>query len=152
MIDKVSMRIKNTSDLPLPRYHSDYAAGFDLMADITEPLTIQPGNRALIPTGIYIEFPIGYELQIRGRSGLANKHGILPANGMGTIDSDYRGEIKVILLNAGQEPFAVRRGDRIAQGVIAKFEQVIWQEVESINETVRNKNGFGSTGKRATKS
>lgn len=145
-MDKVTMRIKNTSDLPLPAYQSKYAAGFDLMADIQEVVIIEPGDRALIPTGIYIEFPAGYELQIRGRSGLAAKHGILPANGMGTIDSDYRGEIKVILLNAGKEAFTVNRGDRVAQGVISRFEQVVWELADEINETVRDSGGFGSTG------
>lgn len=147
MIPFIKMRVKNTSDLPLPAYHSEHAAGFDLMADVPTKMTIEPGDRAVVPTGIYIEFPAGYELQIRGRSGLAANHGILPANGIGTIDSDYRGEIKVILLNAGKEPFVVHRGDRIAQGVISAFEHVVWEPSNEINETVRDQNGFGSTGK-----
>lgn len=149
---KIRMRIKSTSGLPLPSYHSEYAAGFDIQADVDADVLIEPGDRAVIPTGIYIEFPVGYELQIRGRSGLAAKHGILPANGMGTIDSDYRGEIKVILLNAGKEPFIVSRGDRVAQGVIAEYGQVGWQRTDQINETPRGQDGLGSTGTKGAQS
>lgn len=147
-IKKIPMNIKSTSGLPLPAYNSEEAAGFDLLADIHDDIVIKPGERAVIPTGIYIEFPAGYELQIRGRSGLAANHGILPANGIGTIDSDYRGEIKVILLNAGQEPFIVQRGDRVAQGVISKYEQVVWNHVDEINETRRGSGGLGSTDRK----
>lgn len=145
------MNIKSTSGLPLPAYHSEEAAGFDLLADIHNDVVLDPGERAIIPTGIYIEFPIGYELQIRGRSGLAANHGVMLANGMGTIDSDYRGEIKVILLNAGQEPFTVQRGDRVAQGVISRYEQVVWNHVDEISATTRGMGGLGSTGRKGKK-
>ena len=144
------MRVKNTSGLPLPQYQTNGSAGMDLLAAVETEIVIAPGERAIIPTGLYIELPEGYELQIRGRSGLAAKSGIMPANGIGTIDTDYRGEIGVILLNTSKEPFTVRRGDRIAQGVLAQYEQVAWQEVEVVSETARGTGGFGSTGTGAT--
>lgn len=146
----VSVRVKNTSGLPLPQYQTNGSAGMDLLAAVETEVVIAPGERAIIPTGLYIELPEGYELQIRGRSGLAAKSGIMPANGIGTIDTDYRGEIGVILLNTSKEPFTVRRGDRIAQGVLAQYEQVAWQEVEIVSETARGTGGFGSTGTGVT--
>lgn len=131
----------------VPQYATEHAAGMDLSACIDEPVTIAPGERAIIPTGIAIALPSGYEAQVRGRSGLAAKHGILPANGVGTIDSDYRGEIGVITLNSSNEAFTVEPGMRIAQMVIARYETIRWDEVDELDETARGIGGFGSTGK-----
>ncbi|HPP31086.1 MAG TPA: dUTP diphosphatase, partial [Soehngenia sp.] len=130
----------------LPEYKTVGAAGLDLCAFLTEPIKINPLERALIPTGIYMEIPNGYEAQIRGRSGLALNHGITLANGVGTIDSDYRGEIKIILINLGNKPFVVNNGDRIAQMVFTKYERADFIVVDEISETTRGKNGFGHTG------
>ena len=143
---QVSIKVKNTSGLPLPAYQTEHSAGMDLLAAVEQDVTIAPGERAIIPTGLYIELPEGYELQIRGRSGLAAKSGVMPANGVGTIDADYRGEIGVILLNTSKEPFTVQRGDRIAQGIVAQFEHAIWEEASELGETKRGTGGFGSTG------
>ena len=143
---RVNVKVRNTSGLPLPAYQTEHSAGMDLLAAIELDVTLAPGERAVIPTGLYIELPEGYELQIRGRSGLAAKSGIMPANGLGTIDADYRGEIGVILLNTSKEPFTVHRGDRIAQGVVAQFEHVTWEETSELSETERGAGGFGSTG------
>jgi dUTP pyrophosphatase len=145
-MENVTIKVQNTSDLPLPNYQTEYSAGMDLLAAIDADVTIAPSERAIIPTGLHIELPEGYELQIRGRSGLAAKSGIMPANGIGTIDADYRGEIGVILLNTSREPFVVHRGDRIAQGIVAQFEHAVWQEVNEVSETARGAGGFGSTG------
>ncbi len=142
----VNIKVKSTSGLPLPAYQTEHSAGMDLLAAIDTDIILGPGERAIIPTGLYIELPEGYELQIRGRSGLAAKSGIVPANGVGTIDADYRGEIGVILLNTSKEPFTVHRGDRIAQGIVAQFEHVVWEEVRELSETERGTGGFGSTG------
>ncbi len=142
----MSIKVKNTSGLPLPAYQTEHSAGMDLLAAVEQDVTIAPGERAIIPTGLYIELPEGYELQIRGRSGLAAKSGVMPANGVGTIDADYRGEIGVILLNTSKEPFTVQRGDRIAQGIVAQFEHAIWEEASELGETKRGTGGFGSTG------
>lgn len=142
----MKIKIVNKSKHPLPRYQTELSAAVDLMANIDEPVTLKPMERALIPTGIYIALPPGYEAQIRPRSGLALKHGISMVNAPGTIDADYRGEIGVILINLGQEPFTINDGDRIAQMVIAKHEVVEWDEVETLDETKR-KGGFGSTGR-----
>lgn len=142
----IAIKVQNTSDLPLPTYQTEHSAGMDLLAAIDADVTIAPSERAIIPTGLHIELPEGYELQIRGRSGLAAKSGIMPANGVGTIDADYRGEIGVILLNTSQKPFVVHRGDRIAQGVVAQFEHAVWQEVNAVSKTARGAGGFGSTG------
>lgn len=144
----VRIKVKNTGGLPLPSYQTAQSAGMDLLAAVDAPVTIAPGERAIIPTGLYIELPEGYELQIRGRSGLAAKAGIMPANGVGTIDADYRGEVGVILLNTSKESFTIERGDRVAQGVVAQFEQVTWQEVDELSETERGTGGFGSTGQK----
>jgi len=135
--------------LALPTYETEHAAGMDLRAAVAEdaPVTLAPGARALIPTGITMALPAGYEAQIRPRSGLAAKHGITCLNTPGTIDADYRGEVKVILINLGQEPFVIKRGERIAQMVIAPVTQARWEEVAALPDSVRGEGGFGSTGK-----
>lgn len=132
----------------IPHYATSGSAGFDLAACLENPVIVAPGKRAVIPTGLAIALPAGFELQVqvRGRSGMAAKHGILPANGVGTIDSDYRGEIGVILLNTSQENFMVEPGMRIAQGVIARYEVATWQVVDELDETERASGGYGSTG------
>lgn len=131
----------------VPQYATEHAAGMDLSACIDEPVTIAPGERAIIPTGIAIALPPGYEAQIRGRSGLAAKHGIMPANGVGTIDADYRGEIGVITLNTSNETFIIEPGMRLAQMVVARYETVEWGEVDELDATARGDGGYGSTGK-----
>lgn len=139
-------QIPHGKDLPLPEYATAQSAGVDLMAAIEEDIVLNPLERALIPTGIAIALPKGYEAQVRPRSGLALKNGISIVNAPGTIDADYRGEIKVILINLGSEPFTITRGARIAQMVVAPVTQVQWQETESLEETQRSSGGFGSTG------
>lgn len=131
----------------LPTYQTAGAAGMDLKANIETSVTIKPGQRVLIPTGIHIEIPEGMEGQIRGRSGLAVKHGIGLVNGVGTIDSDYRGEIKVPLINWGQEDFTINRGDRIAQLIFCRYEKIAWESVDLLNQSFRGTGGFGHTGK-----
>ncbi|MDB5033064.1 MAG: dut [Chlorobi bacterium] len=133
-------------DLPLPTYATDGAAGMDLRAAITDPILLEPGDRASVPTGIAIALPEGYECQVRPRSGLAARQGITMLNTPGTVDEDYRGEIQVIVINHGREPFRICRGERIAQAVIARYERVVWTEVKSLNATGRGNGGFGSTG------
>jgi dUTP pyrophosphatase len=142
------LRLPHAAGLPLPAYETAGAAGMDLRAAVaeTEPVVLHPGDRAMIPTGFCIAVPAGYEAQVRPRSGLAAKAGITCLNAPGTIDSDYRGEVKVILINLGAEAFTIRRGDRIAQMVIAPVVQAGWSEVESLDETARGAGGFGSTG------
>ena len=130
----------------LPRYQTALSAGMDVAACIDEPVIITPHGRAIIPTGFAIALPAGYEAQIRGRSGMAAKFGIMPANGVGTIDADYRGEVGVILLNTTDEPFTVEPGMRVAQMVIAKYEHAMWSEVEELDTTDRGMGGYGSTG------
>lgn len=139
-------RLPHAADLPLPTYATAQSAGVDLVAAITDPVTLLPGARTLIPTGLCIGLPDGFEAQVRPRSGLAIKNGITLLNTPGTIDADYRGEIQVILVNLGQEPFVITRGMRIAQMVIAPVLQVRWQEVATLDTTERGGNGFGSTG------
>jgi dUTP pyrophosphatase len=139
-------RLPHAKDLPLPYYATDHASGFDLMAAVEEPVTIKPMERKVIPTGIVIELPEGFEAQIRPRSGLALKYGITLLNSPGTVDADYRGEIKVLLINLGQEEFVVKRGDRIAQMVICPVVRVLLEEVQELTPTERGPNGFGSTG------
>lgn len=146
-MEPVAINVTNLSDLPLPQYQTAGSAGFDLLAAIDKPVTIEPGTYAMIPTGIKIALPAGFELQIRARSGLAAKHGVGLTNGVGTIDSDYRGEIGVLLSNHGAEPFVINRGDRIAQGVVAQYQQITWQLVQDLDKTTRASGGFGSTGK-----
>lgn len=142
-------RLPHNADLPLPAYETEQSAGMDLRAAVAEdaPVTLAPGARGLIPTGLSIALPPGYEAQVRPRSGLALKHGITCLNSPGTVDADYRGELAVILINLGQEPFVIKRGERIAQMVIAPVTQGAWTEVETLDETARGAGGFGSTGK-----
>lgn len=142
------VKIINKSSNPLPAYATADAAGMDLKADIPQPLTLRPLERQLIPTGIFIELPSGYEAQVRPRSGLAIKQGITCLNSPGTVDADYRGELKVILINLSDQDQTIHPGDRIAQMVIGSVEKVIWEAVEILQETVRNEGGFGHTGKR----
>ena len=130
----------------LPAYETDGSAGMDIRAALESDVTIDPGRRHLVPTGLKIAVPAGFEAQIRARSGLAAKHGICLANGIGTIDSDYRGEIKVALINLGEEPFTVRDGDRIAQMVVARVERVEWERTDELSDTERSDGGFGHTG------
>lgn len=139
-------RLPHASDLPLPSYESKAAAGMDIRAALDEPVILKPGERTLIPTGLKMALPEGYEAQIRPRSGLAIKHGITMLNTPGTIDADYRGEIKVIAINLGQENFTVRHGDRIAQMVISPVVQLPAEETDELSETDRGEGGFGSTG------
>lgn len=142
-------RLPNAEGLPLPVYETPGSAGMDLRAALpeSEPLTLAPGARALVPTGLKIALEPGYEAQVRPRSGLALKHGITCLNAPGTVDSDYRGEVGVILINHGQEPFVIQRGERIAQMVIARHERATMVEVEVLDETARGAGGFGSTGR-----
>jgi dUTP pyrophosphatase len=137
-------RLPHGEGLPLPAYATDGAAGMDLLA--AAALTIPPGGRALVPTGLAVALPLGFELQVRPRSGLALRHGITVLNAPGTVDEDYRGEVGVILLNTGAEPFAVARGDRVAQAVFAPVARAAWQEVDALPDTARGGAGFGSTG------
>jgi dUTP pyrophosphatase len=141
-------RLEHGRDLPLPAYQSELAAGLDLLAAVDEPLTLQPGARALVSTGLAMALPAGFEAQVRPRSGLAAKHGVTVLNTPGTIDADYRGEVKVILINLGDQEFLISRGDRIAQMVVAPLLQAAIQEVEVLSETDRGTGGFGSTGQR----
>ncbi len=143
----MKMKIVNTSTNPLPQYATALSAGMDLYANNDEPITLQSLDRVLIPTGLYIELSQGYEAQIRPRSGLAWKHGISIPNSPGTIDADYRGEIKVMLVHLGKEPFTINKGERIAQMVIAKHETVAWELTDSLSDTERGAGGFGHTGK-----
>jgi dUTP pyrophosphatase len=142
-------QLLHAKGLNLPKYATEQSAGLDLEAAIDTPLTLKPGERALVATGLAIALPAGYEAQIRPRSGLAAKNGVTVLNSPGTIDADYRGEIKVILANLGAEPFTVERGMRVAQMVIAQHSRVSWNAVETLDETERGEGGFGSTGVRA---
>lgn len=142
----MQINIINTSAHPLPSYETLASAGMDLRAAIQEPISLQPLERALVKTGLFIELPIGYEAQVRPRSGLALKKGITVLNSPGTVDADYRGEIGVILVNLSSEIFVIENGERIAQLVIAKHERAEWNPVEALSETSRGAGGFGSTG------
>ena len=142
----MTIRIINRSKNILPAYETAHAAGMDLRADIDGPIILGPMERKMIPTGLFIELPEGFEAQIRPRSGLAFKHGISIVNSPGTIDADYRGEIKVLLINFSQELFPINSGDRIAQMIIARHEKVVWDEVEVLTETSRGAGGYGHTG------
>jgi dUTP pyrophosphatase len=139
-------RLLHGVGLPLPAPATDMSAGADLLAAVTEPLTLEPGARALVPTGVAIQMPDGFEAQVRPRSGLALKHGVTLLNSPGTIDADYRGEIGVVLVNLGSEPFRVTRGMRIAQMVVQPVSRVRWQEEKTLDDTGRGVGGFGSTG------
>jgi len=141
----MKIKILNKSNNPNPSYSTVNSAGMDIRAFLKKEKTILPGEKTIIDTGVFVEIPTGYEIQIRPRSGLAFKNGITVLNTPGTIDSDYRGEVKVILINLSKEKFIINNGDRIAQMVVKKYEQVTWQEVDSVSETER-KGGFGSTG------
>lgn len=143
----MKVKIVNHSPYPLPAYATELSAGMDLRADLQEPLVLGSLERAMVPTGLHIELPAGFEAQIRPRSGLAAKHGISIVNAPGTIDADYRGEIKVVLVNLSNEPFTVNPGERIAQMVVARHETVQWEPVEVLEESNRGSGGFGSTGK-----
>ena len=139
-------RFPHSDGLPLPSYATAGAAGIDLMAAIADPLVLAPGQRTLVPTGLAIALPPGYELQVRPRSGLALKNGIVMPNSPGTVDEDYRGELQVIVMNAGTEPFTITRGMRIAQAVLAPVVRIAWVETETLPDTARGAGGFGSTG------
>lgn len=142
----MNIKIINKSAHALPAYETEASAGMDLRADLTEPVIIAPMERKLIPTGLFIELPVGFEAQIRPRSGLALKHGISILNSPGTIDADYRGELKILLINFSNADFEVGNGDRIAQMIISKHEQVRWDEVDILTETIRGEGGYGHTG------
>ncbi|HVN88080.1 MAG TPA: dUTP diphosphatase [Candidatus Binatia bacterium] len=139
-------RLRPTADLPLPAYATHAAAGMDLCADLDTTIVVQPGERRLIPTGLAIQLPAGYEAQVRPRSGLALRHGVTLLNSPGTIDADYRGEILVLIINHGSEPFPIARGDRIAQLIVAPVTRVEWRPVASLETTPRGSGGFGHTG------
>ncbi|SFP98054.1 dUTP diphosphatase [Parafilimonas terrae] len=143
----ITIKIINNSTNALPAYETIGSSGMDLRANLQEPVNLAPMQRALIPTGLFIELPLGYEAQVRPRSGLAIKHGITCLNTPGTIDSDYRGELKIILINLSTEPFAIQHGERIAQMVIQPVVKAAWEEVTVLNESKRGEGGFGHTGK-----
>ena len=143
----MTIKIINKSEHQLPEYETGASAGMDLRANITEAVTLKPLARTIIKTGLFIELPVGFEAQVRPRSGLAAKHGLTVLNSPGTIDADYRGEIGVILVNLSNTDFKIENGERIAQLVIAKHERATWLEVDQLNETTRGEGGFGSTGK-----
>lgn len=140
------VQLPHGADLDLPHYATEHAAGMDLMAAVDEPVTLKVGERAIIPTGLSIALPVGYEAQVRPRSGLAAKHGVTVANAPGTIDADYRGEVGVILINLGQEDFVIERAMRIAQMVVAPVTTIAWEKTDTLPETARGSGGFGSTG------
>lgn len=144
----MEIKIVNKSTHALPHYGTEASAGVDLRANITDPITLKPLERALVKTGLFIELPVGYEAQVRPRSGLAYKHGLTVLNTPGTIDADYRGEIGVILVNVSNENFTIEKGERVAQMVIAKHEQAEWVLVQELSVTDRGAGGFGSTGKK----
>lgn len=143
----MEVKVINKSKNALPHYETPLSAGMDIRADLAEAVTLAPLGRALIPTGLYVELPAGYEMQVRPRSGLAAKHGLTVLNSPGTIDADYRGEVKVILANLSDTPFTIESGERIAQLVVARHERVEWVESEALSDTERGAGGFGSTGK-----
>jgi dUTP pyrophosphatase len=142
----MKVEVVNLSSHELPKYSTSESAGLDLRAELLSPITLKPGQRSLIPTGLKIALPTGYEAQVRPRSGLAYKHGITVLNSPGTIDADYRGDVGVILINHGSESFTIENGERIAQLIIAKFVQIDWDEVLDLSSTSRGEGGFGSTG------
>lgn len=142
----MKVKVINRSSNPLPQYATPLAAGLDVRADNAEPIVLEPLGRALVPTGLYLEIPAGYEVQVRSRSGLAAKKGVTVLNAPGTIDADYRGEVCVILVNLSGEPFVVERGERVAQLVLSRHETIEWEAAESLSQTERGEGGFGSTG------
>ena len=141
-------RLPHGADLPLPTYATEHSAGMDLLAAVDADVVLAPGARALVPTGLAFALPDGYEAQVRPRSGLAAKNGVTVLNSPGTVDADYRGEVKVILINHGSEPFTIERGMRIAQMVVAPVTRIAWEDVPTLEETARGAGGFGSTGTR----
>jgi dUTP pyrophosphatase len=141
------VRRPEARDLPLPRYHTEHAAGLDLLAAVAEPLVLEPGARGLVPTGLVLALPPGWEGQVRPRSGLALRHGVTVLNSPGTVDADYRGEVQVLLVNLGREPFRIARGERIAQLVVAPVGRAELVEVEALAATARGAGGFGHTGR-----
>ena len=143
----VYVKIINRSGNPLPEYQTEHAAGLDLRASLPGAVTLEPMQRQLIPTGLFIELPAGYEAQVRPRSGLAFKHGVTVLNSPGTIDADYRGEVMVLLVNLSGQPFVVQPGERIAQLVVAAYQRIAWQPAGELSETLRGTGGYGSTGK-----
>lgn len=145
-MEKCKIKLQRKSKYNIPKYQTSGSAGMDLYADISNPLLIRPMERKLIPTGLYIEMPEGYEAQIRARSGISLKYGITLVNGIGTIDSDYRGEVKVILINLGQEDYTIQPGDRVAQMIINKYITAQWELVDELNGTLRGEGGFGHSG------
>lgn len=148
-MDSTRINIKKINpNATLPAYQTKYSAGMDIFACIDKPLSLDPMDRAMIPSGVAVELPVGFELQIRARSSFGLKYGVTMANGVGTIDSDYRGEISVVLINLGQEKFVVEPNMRIAQAVISRHEHIIWNEVDELDQTERGTGGFGSTGKK----
>jgi len=142
----MKIRVVNRGHQPLPAFATELSAGMDLRANLSDPIVLQPMERRLVPTGLYIALPPGYEAQVRPRSGLALKHGITVLNAPGTIDADYRGEVGVLLVNLSQEPFTIADGERIAQMVVARHEQPVFVEVEALDETLRGEGGYGHTG------
>jgi dUTP pyrophosphatase len=142
----MTVKVINRSGNPLPAYATPLAAGLDVRADNAEPIELKPMQRAMVPTGLFLEIPAGYEVQVRPRSGLAAKRGVTVLNAPGTIDADYRGEVCVILVNLGTEPFVIERGERIAQLVLARHEVIEWEESEELAASERGAGGFGSTG------
>lgn len=147
MQKNINLFVINKSGNPLPEYKTEGSAGMDLQASLQNNIRLQPGHRSIVPTGIYLEIPTGYEVQVRPRSGLALEHGITCLNSPGTVDSDYRGEIKVILINLGQEEFVITNGTRIAQMILCKVEKAELEQIENLGNTVRGEGGFGHTGK-----
>jgi dUTP pyrophosphatase len=143
----LNIKIINKSTNPLPQYQTEESAGMDLHANLSETVVLNSGERKLIPTGLFIELPKGYEAQVRPRSGLALKHGITVLNSPGTIDSDYRGEIQVLLINHGQIPFEIQHGERIAQMIVAQHERISWLHTDALTNTQRGEGGYGSSGK-----
>ena len=143
----MKVKIVNRSRFALPEYQTPLSAGLDVRAHLDAPVTLGPLQRAMIPTGLFVELPEGCEMQIRPRSGLAAKHGVTVLNSPGTVDADYRGEIKIILVNLSDEPFTIEAGERIAQMIVARYEQIEWQPAEELGATERGAGGFGSTGK-----
>lgn len=143
----IEVKVVNASKEALPAYQTPLSAGMDLRANVAEPVLLQPGQRTLVPTGLRIELPAGYEAQIRPRSGLALKHGITVLNSPGTIDADYRGEIQVLLVNLSEQAFEIKQGERIAQMVVARHERVQWMETAELSDTERGAGGFGHTGR-----
>lgn len=142
----MQVKVINRSSNPLPAYSTLLSAGMDVRAELSESITLEPMQRVIVPTGLYFEIPAGYEIQVRPRSGLAAKHGITVLNSPGTIDADYRGELKVILVNLSSEPFAIESGERIAQIVLAAHAHIEWEETSELSDSERGEGGFGSTG------